>query len=35
MISDNGADATEDVLERATRTGTNAEFLGNLKSGIL
>ncbi len=35
MISDNGTDATQDVLERVTKTETNEEFLGNLKSGIL
>ncbi len=35
MISDNGADATEDVLERVAKTETNEEFLGNLKSGVL
>ena len=35
MISDNGTDATEDVLERVAKTETNEEFLGNLKSGIL
>ena len=35
MISDNGADATQDVLERVSKTETNEEFLGNLKSGFL
>ncbi|MYA20218.1 MAG: transcription termination factor Rho, partial [Chloroflexi bacterium] len=35
MISENGTDATEDVLERVAKTETNEEFLGNLKSGIL
>ena len=35
MITDNGADATQDVLERVSKTGTNEEFPGNLKCGIL
>ena len=35
MVSDNGTDATEGVLERVTKTETNAEFLAGLKSGIL
>ena len=35
MISENGSDATEDVLDRVIRSETNAEFLGNLKSGSL
>ena len=35
MISDNGTDATEDVLERVAKTETNDEFLAGLKTGIL
>ena len=33
MVSENGADATEDVLDRVIRSETNAEFLDNLKTG--
>ena len=35
MISDNGSDATEDVLEKVAKTETNEEFLAGLRSGSL
>ena len=35
MVSENGTDATERVLERVSKTETNEEFLQTLKSEVL
>ena len=35
MVSDNGTDATERVLERISKTETNEEFLGSLKTEVI
>ncbi len=35
MVGDQGTDATERVIERLSKTKTNAEFLGTLKSEVI
>ena len=35
MVSENGTDATERVLERVSKTETNEEFLGSLKTQVI
>ena len=35
MVGDQGTDATERVVERVSKTETNAEFLGSLKTEVI
>ena len=35
MVSENGTDATERVLERVSKAETNAEFLAGLKTEVI